>query len=197
MRGGGCGAGSFGERLERHAKLALDAADEADRLQARVLGNGQSEQDPLAHPGRRGNRLQAIQFPGRLDGDDTDARGDGRREFGLALARAGHGDCRGIEAGPQHGFQLATRGHIRAHAAASKMRNDRQGRVCLDRECNPECPRKNRLERSHSASDEVEVVDEERRAELFSQVGRRNPGQLDSSEDAVDGTGNWGSRGTG
>ena len=40
VRRGGRGPGSPHQRLERHPELALDAADEAHRFQARVLGHG-------------------------------------------------------------------------------------------------------------------------------------------------------------
>ena len=120
--------GSLEERLERHAELALDAADESDRLQPRVVGNGQAQEDRLAPARRGGDGLEAAQLTRRLHGDDADAGGDRRGQFLVPFARSGHRDGRRVEAGPQDRLQLSARGHVGANSAAPDVGHDRQRR---------------------------------------------------------------------
>ena len=92
MFGSSRGSGRLRQLAQRHSEFALDAADDANGLQMRVLGDGQAQKDGLALSGCGGDCLEPMQFARRLDGYEADPGLDrGRQSSTGTRARMGQG----------------------------------------------------------------------------------------------------------
>ena len=188
-RGGGA-SGRLPENRQRHAELAVGAADEADPLELRVVRDGQAEQDRLAAAQPRGDPVQAPQLAGRLDRDGADAGGDGRGQLRRRACRVRSWRSRRGRSRPAGRSPARRRRRCRRRCRSRAMwATTPSAGLALTANASRKPNGRTAPQGVDAAADQVQVVDVERRAEVRGQglgeMPASRPGQSPSDRERL------------